>query len=343
MCIYNDALPRPNTDDAGPILPRPWDTQSRPDVIQPRSFLKLKLCSGEEVHKWLKDFQRTSDLTWRKRSTSARSTNNTCCGAIMYFIPKRLIHSQRRESRQVKTKLLNLHMKGGCLFHGRLRNGDNHSLTSAEVLKRRNVSADTIEKLTKLFEIGHSLSSALNMIKYELHVEYGDNHVHASVDSSICPSFNSATSQLLDTLDLLIQTVYLNVITRNHFPTIDCGNVSEDTVVIECAPVSDVNGSGTSGKPAEGATLEDDGMEIFEDLKKKMREDLVSFRPKVASFVSSFKKMKTDSELIAALSNFGKTNPGPTAKFRQGHARPAKSSIGERGHGTCCWKRKAPH
>lgn len=82
-------------------------------------------------------------------------------------------------------------------------------------------------------------------------------------------------------------------------------------------------------------------MEIFEDLKKKMREDPVSFRPAVASFVSSLKKMKTDSELIATLSNFGKTNPGPTVKFRRGRAHPAKSSIGERGHGTCCWKRKA--
>lgn len=84
-------------------------------------------------------------------------------------------------------------------------------------------------------------------------------------------------------------------------------------------------------------------MEIFEDLKKKMREDPVSFRPKVASFVSSFKKMKTDSELIAALPNFGITNPGPTAKFYRGRARPTESSVGEHGHGTCSWKRKAPH
>ncbi|XP_045068527.1 uncharacterized protein si:dkey-75a21.2 [Coregonus clupeaformis] len=74
----------------------------------------------------------------------------------------------------------------------------------------------------------------------------------------------------------------------------DCSNVSEDTVEIECAPASDVNGSGTSGKPAEGATLEEEWMEIFEDLKKKMREDPVSFRPAVASFVSNFKKMQTD-------------------------------------------------
>ncbi|KAK6300109.1 hypothetical protein J4Q44_G00301420 [Coregonus suidteri] len=206
----------------------------------------------------------------------------------MYLILKRSIHTQQRESRSADP-----HMKEGFLFHVRLRNNYNHSLTSAEVLKRRDVSADTIEKLTKLFEISHSPSSALKTIKYELQVEYGDNHVHASVDRSICLTFNSATKKRNDDSNKHLDNCNEEECSPECY-VFDCSNVSEDTVEIECAPASDVNGSGTSGKPAEGATLEEEWMEIFEDLKKKMREDPVSFRPAVASFVSNFKKMQTD-------------------------------------------------
>lgn len=106
------------------------------------------------------------------KSSSARSTNNTCCGAIMYFIPKRSIHTQQRESR---------------LYH-------------------------------KLFKEAWVAS----------YVEKKIDDSHENLDN--CNEEECSPECYV----------------------FDCGNASEDTVEIECAPVSDVNGSGTSGKPAEG-------------------------------------------------------------------------------------------
>jgi len=68
-----------------------------------------------------------------------------------------------------------------------LRNEHNHRLNTAEVMRWRDVSNDTIEKLHQLYRTGHSPSSALKSIKYNLQEEEGDNYIYAIADRSICP------------------------------------------------------------------------------------------------------------------------------------------------------------
>ncbi|KAJ8366669.1 hypothetical protein AAFF_G00345510 [Aldrovandia affinis] len=44
-----------------------------------------------------------------------------------------------------------------------------------------------IETLTRLFEIGHSPTSALAVLKNDLQAEYGEKYIYASADRAICP------------------------------------------------------------------------------------------------------------------------------------------------------------
>lgn len=77
-------------------------------------------------------------------------------------------------------------MKEGLFLHINLRNEHNHHLSCAGLV-RRDVSGETIEKLKKLFELGHTPSSALRELKHNLQVQEKDNYVNAAADRSICP------------------------------------------------------------------------------------------------------------------------------------------------------------
>lgn len=75
-------------------------------------------------------------------------------------------------------------MKEGLFLHINLRNEHNHHVSCAEAVMRREVSGETIEKLKRLFESGHTPSSALKVLKYDLQVEEQDNYVY---DRLVCP------------------------------------------------------------------------------------------------------------------------------------------------------------
>ena len=64
----------------------------------------------------------------------------------------------------------------------------NHNIHVAAAVRCRDVGPAAVEKLTKLFESGHSPSSALDVLKYDLQVEYGDDYFYKSADRSICPN-----------------------------------------------------------------------------------------------------------------------------------------------------------
>lgn len=80
-------------------------------------------------------------------------------------------------------------MKEGLYLHINLRNEHNHHLFSAGLL-RRDVSGETIGNLKKLFESGHTPSSALKELKHNLQVREKDNYVNAAADRSICPDLS---------------------------------------------------------------------------------------------------------------------------------------------------------
>ncbi|XP_056156746.1 uncharacterized protein LOC130130908 [Lampris incognitus] len=171
-----------------------------------RAHIKLRITSEDEVHKWLEDFQTSSGLTWRKSKTYpntgrynayrvdlrcqhntfpktvGKKTKNTSCAATMYLVLKRHTYSQNRKSRSGDP-----HIKDGYLLNVNLRHEHNHRLSCADAVRKRDVSGETIAKLKMLFESGHSPSSALDMIKYDLQEQEGENYIHAAADRSICP------------------------------------------------------------------------------------------------------------------------------------------------------------
>uniref|UniRef100_A0A1A8L8P5 Si:dkey-75a21.2 n=1 Tax=Nothobranchius pienaari TaxID=704102 RepID=A0A1A8L8P5_9TELE len=173
-------------------------------------ILKLQYFTREEAEAWLEDFQRSSRVTLRKEQTFPNTKNkvrhnsyrvnmrcqhntrnaeytkkNTNCPAGLYLVVKKLSFSQNRRSRSKDG-----HIQEGLLTHVTIKHNHNHPLDSAEILKQRSVSKETVEKLEKLFQSGHSPCSALNTLKYDLQEELGDSYVDASADRSICPDFS---------------------------------------------------------------------------------------------------------------------------------------------------------
>ena len=67
------------------------------------------------------------------------------------------------------------------------KNIHNHLLLTADTLKHRDVSEETVTKLRELFSKRHSPTSALNTIKLDLQIEHGDNYVVEAADRSKCP------------------------------------------------------------------------------------------------------------------------------------------------------------
>ncbi|KAF1377986.1 hypothetical protein PFLUV_G00206520 [Perca fluviatilis] len=153
-----------------------------------RAHLKVQLSTKEEVEKWLEEFQNSSTLTWRNARTypasgrynvyrvdlrcqhktyaSGKYSRNTNCPATLFLVLKRSMENRRSRSSD-------RHMAEGYLLYVNLRNEHNHRLACADALRKRDVSAVTVERLTELFEKGHSPSSALDTIKYDLHEEEG--------------------------------------------------------------------------------------------------------------------------------------------------------------------------
>lgn len=79
------------------------------------------------------------------------------------------------------------HMMEGYLLYVNLRNEHNHRLVCADAYSKRDVSTVTIGRLTELFERGHSPSSALDTLKYDLQEEEGERYFLAAADRSIVP------------------------------------------------------------------------------------------------------------------------------------------------------------
>lgn len=68
-----------------------------------------------------------------------------------------------------------------------ISNIHNHNILVADAVRQWDVGSESVEKLTKLFKAGHSSSSALDVLKYDLQVQCEDDYIYTSADSSICP------------------------------------------------------------------------------------------------------------------------------------------------------------
>lgn len=72
----------------------------------------------------------------------------------------------------------------------RVCNSNNHNLHVTDALRYRDVGEKAIEALTGLFELGHTPTSALAVLKHDLQMEHTEQCVKASANREICPDLN---------------------------------------------------------------------------------------------------------------------------------------------------------
>ncbi|XP_064631784.1 uncharacterized protein LOC135489974 isoform X2 [Lineus longissimus] len=68
-----------------------------------------------------------------------------------------------------------------------LEHKHNHPINAADALRHRDVSETVADKLLDLIKQGYSPSKALELHKYDLQMEYGDDYVLKCADRFICP------------------------------------------------------------------------------------------------------------------------------------------------------------
>ncbi|KAK2829475.1 hypothetical protein Q7C36_017465 [Tachysurus vachellii] len=175
------------------------------DHVDFSATMRMSISTIEEVQQWVKD----STITWRidrtrppkgqrvifkvdyrchhntkPRNTmepSGRRTKNTNCPAKMSITLHRPQGSNGRQCRSTDP-----HMPGfPTLVH--ITNEHNHNLHVPDALRYKDVGPEAILKLKKLFEVGHTPSTALDVLKYDLQLELGEDYAYASADRSICP------------------------------------------------------------------------------------------------------------------------------------------------------------
>ncbi|XP_053642255.1 uncharacterized protein [Cherax quadricarinatus] len=109
------------------------------------------------------------------------SSKNTCCPAKMFLVVKRTHMASGKLSQSTDEYLQEFPTRVYLDFR------HNHQLLSPEILRKRDVSEETVQKLTELYKKGHTPLSALEVIKHDLQADYGDQYVFVAADRSKCP------------------------------------------------------------------------------------------------------------------------------------------------------------
>ncbi|KAK6318081.1 hypothetical protein J4Q44_G00113720 [Coregonus suidteri] len=109
-----------------------------------------------------------------------RLSKNTCCEAKITCTLLTCADKTGRLSRS-KDPHLPEYLAIVCVY-----NVQNHNMFVSDALRHRDVGAKTIETLTQLFEIGHSPSSALTVLKNDLQMDYGEDYIFTSANRCLC-------------------------------------------------------------------------------------------------------------------------------------------------------------
>ncbi|KAJ8032144.1 hypothetical protein HOLleu_25583 [Holothuria leucospilota] len=209
-----DALPRLQA-----LLPKLHEDQSyrvydyKEDGNTVQCTLRLPLTTKDDALKWLKNFQETSFSTWRvdktyphaagnkakniyrvdlrcQHNTYAKSSTadhrkgskNTKCPSKLYVIVKKTFDVRGR------CRSKDVHIREGFPTIINLIWDHNHEVECADAFRKRDVNDTTKEKLLELFRAGHSPSSALDTLKYDLQSDNtNEEYLRLSADKSICP------------------------------------------------------------------------------------------------------------------------------------------------------------
>lgn len=146
------------------------------------SIRSTEKCSGYKVRfkQRLNCQHNTGNPKLYKQSESKRTRNTNCPANITVTLRKVGKRYQGKDQSKAPNPEMPCEMRI-IPFH-------NHSTESADLLRLRQVSPQTRDKLTKLFEAGHSPFTALQTIKYEIHLNY-DNYSDILGDRSMCPDY----------------------------------------------------------------------------------------------------------------------------------------------------------
>eukprot|EP00057_Strongylocentrotus_purpuratus_P017237 XP_011671711.1 PREDICTED: uncharacterized protein LOC105441859 [Strongylocentrotus purpuratus] len=129
-----------------------------------------------------KVFYRCQHKTLPRSETASQkmSSKNTNCPAKLAVTVKKIPGKLSR----AKSKDLHLPAYQTVV---KISHTHNHMNDSADTLKHRDVSKETIEKFKDLFSKGHSPASALNTHKLDLQLQYDQDYVYEAADRANCP------------------------------------------------------------------------------------------------------------------------------------------------------------
>ena len=78
------------------------------------------------------------------------------------------------------------HFGDGLFLVCTINNHHNHPVHCADSVRYRDVADETCEEITRLFESGHSPSTALDVLKFQLQDKPGDDYVVLAADRALC-------------------------------------------------------------------------------------------------------------------------------------------------------------
>ncbi|XP_076065275.1 uncharacterized protein LOC143039279 isoform X2 [Oratosquilla oratoria] len=145
----------------------------------------------------------------------------------------------------------------------------NHPLRSAEVLKRRDVAPEVKAKFVRLYEAGHTPTSAIKIHKYDLQMEEGENYSISINDRRKCPDVSWCFR------------LYYKMIGKNN--------------------------SGKACQDYQSREVLKAMLKAFTTtLCEKLDSNPSAFYGPVSTFLKSYGNLRTQEALIAALKCFGK-------------------------------------
>nr|XP_023677113.1 uncharacterized protein LOC111848936 isoform X2 [Paramormyrops kingsleyae] len=309
---------------------------SSTDHIGFDATIRIKnITTVEQAQQWVKAAKRSSGVMWRvdvtrprlgkrvlhkvsykcqhnvnvksKTANSRRSSKNTNCQAKMSVTLKYCNNGKINQSKDP-------HMPD-FPFEVKIQNKHNHNLFVAEALRHRDVGEKAIESLTKLFEIGHSPSSALSALKNDLQMEYGDRFAYASANREICPdlSFVQKLYQKVCRKEYGAHTQAGTTHNQQHLQT----DLTADQASTYAQPIiEDHNDEASHEMPANL-------VEAMIDKLCQLRDDN-HFSPGLVAMAKQFNHIKDNpAKLLSAMHGFGKSS-NPVAYSAKAIRRPAK-------------------
>ena len=79
------------------------------------------------------------------------------------------------------------HFKGGLFLVCVINNEHNHPMHCADSMRHRDVSNQTREEITGLFESVYSPSTVLDILKFQLQDKNGDDYLFMAANRAVCP------------------------------------------------------------------------------------------------------------------------------------------------------------